>query len=107
MRVEAEESRACLQSHLGKSQARAYAYPYGSTRLRDVSPDYTEVVRAAGYEVGVTTDLGLAHAGSDLFSLPRIEAHALDVPGIIKAKAIGALAPYRITDHLRLVNRAG
>jgi peptidoglycan/xylan/chitin deacetylase (PgdA/CDA1 family) len=107
LKIEAEESRALLQSRLGNAQARAYAYPYGSTRLRDVSPDYVEVVRAAGYEMAVTTDLGLAHAGNDLFSLPRIEAHALDMPGVIKAKAVGSLAPYHLTDHLRLVNRAG
>ena len=106
LKAEAEDSRALLQSRLGKAQARAYAYPYGSTRLRDVSPDYVEVVRAAGYEMAVTTDLGLASAANDLFSLPRIEAHALDIPGVIKAKAVGALAPYRLTDNLRVLNRA-
>lgn len=106
MTEEAEESRAVLQKRLGESQAHAYAYPYGSTRLGDVSLQYIEAVRAAGYKLAVTTDLGLSCAESDLFSLPRIEAHDLDVPGVLKAKATGALAPYRLTDHLRLVNRA-
>lgn len=105
MAEEAEASRETLRNRLGDSHARAYAYPYGSTRLRDVSPEYASAVRRAGYELAVTTDLGLAHAESDLFTLPRIEAHALDVPGVIKAKAVGSLAPYRLTDNLRVVNR--
>ncbi|HEV2766021.1 MAG TPA: polysaccharide deacetylase family protein [Pyrinomonadaceae bacterium] len=103
---EAERSRETLRRRLGEAQARAYAYPYGSTRLGDASPAYREAVRAAGYEVAVTTDLGLAVAESDPLLLPRIEAHALDAANVLKAKATGALAPYRLTDRLRAVNRA-
>ncbi len=107
MREEAEASRATLRGRLGETVARAYSYPYGSTRLKDVSPEYVEAVRGVGYELAVTTDLGLAQAETDLFRLPRIEAYGLDAPGVVKAKASGALAPYRLTDHLRLVGRAG
>ncbi len=56
--------------------------------------------------MAVTTDLGRATEVSDPFLLPRIEAHALDAPGVLRAKALGALAPYRLTDNLRLLNRA-
>ena len=103
---EAEESRAILRSRLGEAQARAYAYPYGSTRLGQVSPDYAKTVRTAGYELAVTTDLGLARADTDPYLLPRIEAHALDTPSVLHAKTVGALAPYYLTDHLRTVKRA-
>jgi peptidoglycan/xylan/chitin deacetylase (PgdA/CDA1 family) len=103
---EADRSREVLRRRLGQSQARAYAYPYGSTRLGDASGAYVAAVRAAGYEVAVTTDLGLATAGSDAFLLPRVEAYALDAPGVMRAKASGALASYRLTDNLRLLNRA-
>ena len=103
---EAERSREILRGRLGELQGRAYAYPYGSSRLKDVSPEYVQAVKAAGYELAVTTDLGLACAGSDPYLLPRIEAYGLDVPGVLKAKAVGALAPYRLADHLRVVNRA-
>jgi peptidoglycan/xylan/chitin deacetylase (PgdA/CDA1 family) len=102
---EAGRSRELLRGRLGDAQARAYAYPYGSTRLGDASPAYAAAVRAAGYEAAVTTDLGLASGESDPFLLPRIEAHALDAPGVLRAKAVGALAPYRLTDNLRLLNR--
>lgn len=104
--LEAGRSREVLRERLGETQARAYAYPYGSTRLGDASPSYAAAVRAAGYEVSVTTDLGLATAASDPFLLPRLEAHALDAPAVLRAKAEGALAPYRLTDNLRLLNRA-
>ena len=105
MREEAEASRAVLRARLGESAARAYAYPYGSSRLKDVPDEYVGAVRGAGYELAVTTDLGLARAGDDLFRLPRIEAYGLDAPGVVKAKAAGALAPYRLADHLRVASR--
>jgi peptidoglycan/xylan/chitin deacetylase (PgdA/CDA1 family) len=103
---EAGRSRELLRARLGDAHARSYAYPYGSTRLGDASDAYAEAARAAGYEVGVTTDLGLATAASDPLRLPRIEAHALDAPSVLRAKAVGALASYRLTDNLRLLNRA-
>ncbi len=103
---EAARSREILRARLGVTQARVYAYPYGSTRLGDASDAYVEAVRAAGYETAVTTDLGLVTKESDPFLLPRIEAHALDAPRVLRAKAHGTLAPYRLTDNLRLLNRA-
>ncbi|HEV2704447.1 MAG TPA: polysaccharide deacetylase family protein [Pyrinomonadaceae bacterium] len=103
---EAARSREILRGRLGETQARAYAYPYGSTRLGDASAAYVEAVRAAGYETAVTTDLGLVTKEADPFLLPRIEAHALDAPRVLRAKAQGTLAPYRLTDNLRLLNRA-
>jgi peptidoglycan/xylan/chitin deacetylase (PgdA/CDA1 family) len=103
---EAVRSREILRARLGDTHARAYAYPYGSSRLGDASDLYARAVREAGYELAVTTDLGLARSESDPYLLPRIEAHALDAAGVLKAKASGALVPYRLIDRLRVVNRA-
>ncbi|HEY0079666.1 MAG TPA: polysaccharide deacetylase family protein [Pyrinomonadaceae bacterium] len=103
---EAERSREILRARLGEEHARAYAYPYGSSRLGDASEEYARAVREAGYALAVTTDLGLARAESDPYLLPRIEAHALDAAGVLEAKAVGSLVPYRFIDHLRVVNRA-
>ncbi|MDQ5845963.1 MAG: polysaccharide deacetylase family protein [Acidobacteriota bacterium] len=103
---EAERSREILRMRLGKAHSVQYAYPYGNTKLGDVSAQYKSAVKAAGYELAVTTDLGLAHAHQDPYSLPRLEAHMLDSPGVLKAKATGALAPYRLTDHFRAAYRA-
>lgn len=103
---EVGHSREVLRSRLGEQHSSQYAYPYGNSRLGDVSQPYVEAVKAAGFEIGVTTDLGLVTAQSDIHTLPRLEAHMMDSPGVMKAKAMGALAPYRLTDHLRAAYRA-
>jgi peptidoglycan/xylan/chitin deacetylase (PgdA/CDA1 family) len=99
---EAEHSHELLRKRLGESQALAYAYPYGNTRLGHVSPEYVRAVRAAGYQLAVTTDLGLAYPDSDPYLLPRVEAHALDSPAILRAKTLGVLAPYQVAYGLCL-----
>lgn len=103
---EAGESRRLLLNRLGEVHSSQYAYPYGNTKLGDVSADYVKAVRAAGFRLAVTTNLGLAEADNDPYSLPRLEAHMTDSPGILKAKAQGSIAPLRLTDHLRGIYRA-
>jgi peptidoglycan/xylan/chitin deacetylase (PgdA/CDA1 family) len=98
---ETGRSRALLLARLGPAHARVYAYPYGCSRLGDVPPAYEEAVRGAGYELAVTTDLGLACCSENLFRLPRVEVHQLDSSWVLRAKVHGALAPYRLTDRLR------
>jgi peptidoglycan/xylan/chitin deacetylase (PgdA/CDA1 family) len=101
LREEAERSRDTLRARLGEEHARTYAYPYGSSRLGDVTDAYEDAVRAAGYALAVTTDLGLARATDNPFRLPRIEAHQVDSASVLRAKLRGALAPYWVTDRLR------
>lgn len=99
-------SREVLRARLGKKHSAQYAYPYGNSRLGDVSESYVTAVKDAGFEIAVTTDLGLVTAISDVYTFPRLEAHMMDSPGVMKAKALGALAPYRLTDHFRAAYRA-
>jgi peptidoglycan/xylan/chitin deacetylase (PgdA/CDA1 family) len=106
MADEAGSSRDILCRRLGRQHATAYAYPYGNTKLGDVSPDYIRIVEEAGYQLAVTTDLGLVNIDSNCFSLPRLEAHMMDSPNVLKAKVTGALLPYRLTDHLRSAYRS-
>jgi peptidoglycan/xylan/chitin deacetylase (PgdA/CDA1 family) len=101
LREEAERSRETLRTRLGEEHARIYAYPYGSSRLGDVTEAYEQAVRAAGYDLAVTTDLGLARASDNPFRLPRIEAHQVDSASVLRAKLRGALAAYWVTDRLR------
>ena len=104
--AEARRSREALTSRFGSEAGRSYAYPYGSTRLGHVPFAYREAARAAGFEQAVTTDLGLVDAAADPYALPRLEAHPLDSPAVLRAKARGALAPYTILDRLRRADRA-
>lgn len=98
---ETGRSRELLLARLGKAHARVYAYPYGSSRLGDVPVAYEQAVRGAGYELAVTTDLGLACCAANPFRLPRVEVHQIDSPLVLRAKVHGALAPYWLTDRLR------
>lgn len=103
---EAGQSRDVLRGRLGGAHSIQYAYPYGNTKLGDVSAEYMNAVKNAGYQLAVTTDLGLVDDETDPFCLPRLEAHMLDSARVMKAKVIGALTPYRVTDHFRGVYRA-
>jgi peptidoglycan/xylan/chitin deacetylase (PgdA/CDA1 family) len=105
LKEEAERSRAVLAARLGAENVQCYAYPYGSSRLGQVTPAYEQAVRGAGYRVAVTTDLGVAVSDSDLFRLPRLEAHPFDLPPVLRAKAAGSLAAYHLTDRLRRCRR--
>jgi peptidoglycan/xylan/chitin deacetylase (PgdA/CDA1 family) len=98
---EASRSREQIRERLGREHARAYSYPYGSSRLGDVPLFYEAAVRDAGYELALTTDLGLVSRDTNALRLPRIEAHQLDSPRVIHAKLLGSLAPYWLTDRLR------
>ena len=106
MAQEAGESREILRRRLGESHCLQYAYPYGNTKLGDVSAEYVNAVKAAGFKLAVTTNLEMVKAETDPYMLPRLEAHMLDSPGVLKAKVSGALAPYRLTDHFRSAYRA-
>lgn len=101
---EAGRSMAILRSELG--DIRSYAYPYGSSRLGHVPHIYVKAVADAGYDLAVTYDLGRVTADTDQMLMPRIEAHGVDGESIIRAKAVGSLAPYWLTDRLRQTRRS-
>jgi peptidoglycan/xylan/chitin deacetylase (PgdA/CDA1 family) len=105
LRHEAEASRRLLENLLPGHVVDAYAYPYGSQRLGQVPTEYVEFVRAAGYRIAVTTELGLARATNDPLRLPRVEANGSDGESVMRAKLAGSLLPYMITDALRIPRR--
>jgi peptidoglycan/xylan/chitin deacetylase (PgdA/CDA1 family) len=102
---EAGISREILSSRLGPDHASFYAYPYGSSRLGQVRTAYIGAVRKAGYQLAVTTDLGLALPNTTPLQIPRIEVHAYDSPGILQAKVRGHLWPHRFCDRFRQAKR--
>lgn len=98
-------ARRALLKRFGDLHAAAYAYPYGSTRLGHVTDVYIAAVRAAGHRLALTTDLAVVTADTDPHRLPRIEAHAWETSGTLRAKLAGVLAPYRVTDYMRRARR--
>ena len=103
---EAELSRDVLTYRLGKPHAELYSYPYGSARLGHASLEYRHAVWGAGFRLAVSTELGVANRASPPYLLPRIEAHEVDTPGIVRAKLRGSLAAYTLTERLRHPERA-
>lgn len=103
--AEAADCRQLLMHRLGGDHAVSYAYPYGSTRLGQVTPGYVAGVRQAGFGAAVTTNLGLVTAQSDPYQLPRVEVSRSDTPAVVQAKVAGSLAPFFVTDRLRRARR--
>jgi peptidoglycan/xylan/chitin deacetylase (PgdA/CDA1 family) len=103
--AEPAHCREVIRQRLGDVHARSYAYPYGSSRLRQVTPEYVTAVQAAGFDCAVTTNLGLATPDSDRYQLPRVEVYRSDGPAVVQAKAAGSLAPLYVTDRLRRATR--
>jgi peptidoglycan/xylan/chitin deacetylase (PgdA/CDA1 family) len=98
---EASESRRVLRQTLGEEHASAFAYPYGSTRLGDVTAVHVKAVRRAGFKLAFTSMPGTIRDGTDLLTLPRVEAHSWDGPVVLSAKVCGTLWPFKLTDLLR------
>lgn len=105
LRAEAESSRDLLRNRLGHDRPLYYAYPYGSSRPALVPAEYVTAVKRAGYQLALSTDLGLADAQSDPFFLPRIEAFGLDSAAVLRAKADGVLGPYIVPEWFRSAKR--
>ena len=102
---EAHQSRAVLRDRLGEQHAQSYAYPYGNSRLRQVTPAYMAAVRSSGYRVAVSTNFGLADPSTDPYLLPRVEVYRSDSPAVVRAKVAGSLLPYSLTDLFRSAHR--
>jgi peptidoglycan/xylan/chitin deacetylase (PgdA/CDA1 family) len=62
-------SKTRLEQILGE-KVRAFAYPNGRPNV-DYTDEHVECVRAAGYEVAVSTTRGCAIASADVLQLPR------------------------------------
>jgi peptidoglycan/xylan/chitin deacetylase (PgdA/CDA1 family) len=80
------ESRTVLEGAVGVS-VRSFAYPYG------VVPRGTAPQRA-GYDAAVTTRLAPVTASADAYALPRVDAHYLRRPALLRAALGGKLDLY-------------
>jgi peptidoglycan/xylan/chitin deacetylase (PgdA/CDA1 family) len=66
---EIRESRRVVASHV-TAPVFAFSYPNGS-----FTSEVTEMVRAAGYQLGFTTEPGFAQSGDDRFRIRRVNVH--------------------------------
>jgi peptidoglycan/xylan/chitin deacetylase (PgdA/CDA1 family) len=69
---EGESSRLALETRLGEN-VRAIAFPFGIHNRRVVN-----TLKLCGYEIGVTTEYGIAAMWMDPMTLPRVEVEGSD-----------------------------
>lgn len=82
------EAKRLLEERLEVS-VDAYAYPYGALP----GPAALRAVRQH-YASAWTTAIGLAREGLDVHRLPRVDAHYLRRPALLRAAIAGVLRPY-------------
>jgi peptidoglycan/xylan/chitin deacetylase (PgdA/CDA1 family) len=85
---EALQSQAELEAVAG-TNVRSLAFPYGIPP----TPRGRELVKST-YDAACSTALQAAHAGSDPFALPRVDAHYVRRPGILRQVLDAPLSPY-------------
>jgi len=81
-------SRRALEDAVG-AEVRTFAYPYGALP----SAAAARVV-AATYEAAYTTRIGRVSADSSRFELPRVDAHYVRDPRVLRRVLAGALDTY-------------
>lgn len=86
---EVRDSKAEIERRLG-ARVTAFAYPYAFPRAeREFVNRLCRFLRETGYESCVTTDIGRASAGTNLFAIPRLPANDCDDAKLLKAKLAG------------------
>jgi peptidoglycan/xylan/chitin deacetylase (PgdA/CDA1 family) len=87
---EVRDSKVEIERHLG-ARVASFGYPYAFPRAeREFVKRLRRLLGEAGYENCVTTDIGRARAGGDLFAIPRLPANGCDDAEFLKAKLAGA-----------------
>jgi peptidoglycan/xylan/chitin deacetylase (PgdA/CDA1 family) len=82
------DAKALLEGELA-TRVRAYAYPYGARP----SPAARSVVERT-YDSAWTTALDLVRPRVDVYALPRVDAHYVRRPSLLRAALEGRLRPY-------------
>ncbi len=95
---EAAGSKARIEQELGAAIA-SFAYPYGT--LADFDQASADVLRAAGYRLGFTSQHGAIERGApDWLQLPRVKVEAGDPGWLFPQLCHGALDVWRMVDTL-------
>ena len=81
-------SREELEQLTGR-EVRSYAYPYGAPP----SPEARKLVERT-YAAACTTRIALVEARPDVHALPRVDAHYLRRPEVLRLALRGSVGPY-------------
>ena len=94
LRREVVDSRSSLESALD-TPVQSFAYPYGA----GPSAAARRLV-ARTYGTACTTRIGAVGPRADLYALPRIDAHYLRSPSLLRRALDGSLGPYLLARRI-------
>lgn len=88
--TEIRESKLAIETRLS-FPVRTFAYPYAYPQTdRDYVARLKQLLRDAGYEACVTTEIGTARSGDDVLGLKRLPVNSCDDGALLRAKLEGA-----------------
>jgi peptidoglycan/xylan/chitin deacetylase (PgdA/CDA1 family) len=86
---EISQSKQAIEDQIGEP-VRSFAYPYAFPELNfRLTSFLARTLERLGYQNGVSTILGTAHAGSNRFFLPRLPVNTWDDSRLFQAKLEG------------------
>lgn len=85
---ELRDSRASLEDAL-QVTVRSFAYPYGAPPTPPAKALVSEL-----YDSACANTMSIADPLSDPLALPRVDAHYLRRPGLLRRAVLGTLGPY-------------
>ena len=88
LRRELVDSRVFLEDQIG-ADVRSFAFPYGVR-----SPAAEGLQAESGYEAACTGGFGVVEPGVDPLALPRVDAHYLRRPGLLRHAIAGSPRVY-------------
>lgn len=88
LRRELVEAKHRLEAAAG-TPVTAFAYPYGAKPTTGARRLVEET-----YDAACSTELGTIRTGADVYALPRVDAHYVRRPRLLRAALSGSLGPY-------------
>jgi peptidoglycan/xylan/chitin deacetylase (PgdA/CDA1 family) len=88
LRRELVDAKHALEETV-RAPVTTFAYPYGATP----TPSARRLVSST-YGAACTTELSTVQPGADLYALPRLDAHYVRSPRLLRAALSSSLGPY-------------
>ena len=106
LQSEVADSKRTIEDKLGCA-VESFAYPYAFPDTdRTFKQRLREILAQAGYANGVSTTIGRARKGGDVFFMKRLPANSHDDPRLFRAKLEGAYDWVRLPQYFAKIGKA-
>lgn len=101
LRLELEDSKCAIEDHLGRC-VTSFSYPYAFPQAQSAFlGELRSILLDAGYQNGVSTEIGLTDSASDRLFMRRLPVNDFDDPKLFRAKLKGNYDWLRLLQSLR------